>query len=95
MTNLGEATLMLMPRSANDCNTSVYLRVSARERVAQDERDAVWRVMKDELGSVGSTWLEKSNTRNTKHDIFVAGIHTRTHSKALRLLLRLRARPAP
>jgi hypothetical protein len=25
ITNLGEATLMLMPRSASDCNTSVYL----------------------------------------------------------------------
>ena len=25
MTNLGDATLMLIPRSASDCSTSVYL----------------------------------------------------------------------
>jgi hypothetical protein len=73
ITNLGDATLMLIPRSASDCNTSVYLQ-------ARHQRNNVMAitevVLLDDVGGGACDGV-------------------RAHSRAFRLLLRLRARPAP
>ena len=71
---------MLMPRSANDCKTSVYLRASSREvsvwrdthpgRVVCGLARFFWRVMNDELGrwQCRQHMALKSSTQNkTRH----------------------------